>query len=755
MSLMERLTALTSASDTATAPRIFLDLEEAAQEKAKKSYRHHVLLVPCLRALGMPFIALAVLLHDLYLTPTPSAWTIFWRLLTLYALYSVVSWIVLFGFYRKVRKFNLGQFFLLFDIILFLVAIYYSGGEKSWLFFLMMVRTADQTRTTRRKTILFAFASTVGYVLLIVYLVYFERRTLSFPAELTKVWFVFGSNIYLAFVAKASDSLRNIMISAIRVSRDLIRRLEDQSKALQASEARYRLLAENAMDVIWTVDMDMRLTYVSPSVTRLLGFTAEEAMARTMRQAFTPPSFEKAMNILAEEMAIENAGQGDPNRSRILELELVRKDGSIVPVEGNYCFLRDPTGNAISLLAIVRDITERKEVEEERRKLETQLFHSQRMESVGRLAGGVAHDFNNMLAVILGRSEMALESAIHDDRLRENLQEILKAGKRSADLTRQLMAFARKQTAAPKILDLNNTIAGTIKMLQRLIGEDIDLVWVPGHDIWTVKIDPSQLDQILANLVVNARDAISGVGSVTMRTEKVVIDDSVRAKTPEFIPGDYVLLTVTDTGAGMSKEVSEKIFEPFFTTKELGKGTGLGLSTVYGIVKQNDGFIYATSQAGQGTTFKIYLPRFEAEAEQDPSEDGVITPPKGTETILLVEDDEAVLDLTKISLQKLGYTVIAAKSPGEAISLTEEHQGDLHLLVTDVVMPEMNGRELFETLRATSPGLKCLYMSGYTADVITHRGILDEGVNFIQKPFVSNELGAKVKQALDDSEAGM
>ncbi len=260
------------------------------------------------------------------------------------------------------------------------------------------------------------------------------------------------------------------------------------------------------------------------------------------------------------------------------------------------------------------------------------------------------------------------------------------------------------------------------------------------------------MDQILANLVVNARDAISGVGAITLRTENVVIDDSYVAETPEFIPGEYLLLTVSDTGAGMSPEVRENIFEPFFTTKELGKGTGLGLSTVYGIVKQNEGFIYVASEPGKGTTFKIYLPRFEAETAQVLPDEVAGKPPTGTETILVVEDDESILNLSKMILENLGYTVLAAQTPVHAINLVQEHSGELHLLITDVVMPEMNGRALAEQLGAIRANLKCLYMSGYTADVIAHRGILDEGVNFIQKPFGSDGLAAKVRQVLDHLE---
>ncbi|MGA2224887.1 MAG: ATP-binding protein [Syntrophobacteraceae bacterium] len=401
---------------------------------------------------------------------------------------------------------------------------------------------------------------------------------------------------------------------------------------------------------------------------------------------------------------------------------------------------------------IAHDITERKRADEERKKLEEQLFQAQKMESVGRLAGGVAHDFNNMLSIIIGMAEMTLELDLPTEGLRHNIEEILKAGLRSADLTRQLLAFARKQTVIPQILDLNDTISGMLKMLRRLIGEDIDLSWHPGPDLWKVKIDPSQVDQILANLLVNARDAISGIGAVIIRTENVVIDDSYWVETPEFVPGEYILLTVSDTGAGMNEDVRENIFEPFFTTKELGRGTGLGLSTVYGIVKQNDGFIYVASEPGKGTTFRIYLPHFEAETALVPSKEASGRAPTGMETILLVEDDKAVLNLNKIILEKLGYTVIAVPTPRQAIHLVEERLGDLHLLITDVVMPEMNGRELAEQLRAIRPDLKCLYMSGYTADVIAHRGILDKGVNFIQKPFGINDLAVKVRQVLDHSE---
>jgi two-component system, cell cycle sensor histidine kinase and response regulator CckA len=337
------------------------------------------------------------------------------------------------------------------------------------------------------------------------------------------------------------------------------------------------------------------------------------------------------------------------------------------------------------------------------------------------------------------------------ERLYPSLQEIHKAVLRSTSLTRQLLAFARKQTASPKVLDLNDIISNMLKMLRRLIGEDIKLTWRPGHDLWQVKIDPSQIDQILANLLVNARDAISNVGSVNLETENIVMNDSCWPEQTGIVPGKYVLMTVSDSGTGMSKEILDQIFEPFFTTKEVGKGTGLGLATVYGIVRQNNGFIDVQSELGKGTTFKIYLPRFETETLQESAEEPVSGQQTGTETILVVEDDEGMLKLTKTVLESLGYTVIAKRTPKEAIRFVENHAGDLQLLLTDLVMPEMNGRELAERLRIIRTGLKSLYMSGYTANVIVHQGVLEDGVHFIQKPFTMGDLAGIIREVLEPS----
>jgi signal transduction histidine kinase len=427
------------------------------------------------------------------------------------------------------------------------------------------------------------------------------------------------------------------------------------------------------------------------------------------------------------------------------ESEQRTKDGRLFPVEivANYVKYGEVERNC----AFVRDITERKRAEEVREKLQSQLTQAQKMESVGRLAGGVAHDFNNMLQAILGNAAMALQDLPPDSPLREFLEEIEKSGKRSADLTRQLLAFARKQTIAPKVLDLNDTVAGMLKMLRRLIGEDIELAWIPGPNLWPVKMDPSQLDQVLANLCVNARDAIDGVGTVRIETTNATLDDTYVATHPEAVAGAYVLLAVSDTGKGMDAETRSHLFEPFFTTKELGKGTGLGLATVFGIVKQNLGLISVYSEPGQGTTFKVYLPRAEEQAQTTVTA-ALKRDLHGKETVLLVEDEEQVLTLASRILQQQGYTVLAAATPEAALELANREAGQIQLLITDVVMPGMNGRELYERLKEVQPELRCLYMSGYTADVIAHRGVLEGGVHFLQKPFTIEALAGGVREAL-------
>ncbi len=399
---------------------------------------------------------------------------------------------------------------------------------------------------------------------------------------------------------------------------------------------------------------------------------------------------------------------------------------------------------------IIIDITDRKQAEEEQANLREQLQQAQKMESIGRLAGGVAHDYNNMLSVILGYTDLALEKTPSSDPLHADLTEVYNAASRSADITRQLLAFARKQTIVPKIVELNVLIESSLKMLMRLIGENIDLDWHPANELWRIKIDPIQVDQILANLCVNARDAISGTGKIIIETGNAHIDEAYSANHEDATPGDYVMLAFSDDGSGMDNKTLHNIFEPFFTTKDIDRGTGLGLATIYGIVKQNKGFINVNSEPGKGTAFEIYLPRYMSDA-QDKISTGASKGPSGRgETVLLVEDEPAIRKMAQSMLRRLGYTVLTAETPSDAVITAKENSRNIDLLLSDVVMPEMNGRELSNKIRAICPKAKLLFMSGYTANVIANHGIVEEGTNFIQKPFSKKDLGEKIRFVLDN-----
>jgi two-component system cell cycle sensor histidine kinase/response regulator CckA len=431
-----------------------------------------------------------------------------------------------------------------------------------------------------------------------------------------------------------------------------------------------------------------------------------------------------------------------------LEFRILRPNGDTRHVRMIFETFFGADGKPLRRIGTFQDITEAKMAEVERHRLEIQLQQAQKMESVGRLAGGVAHDFNNMLSVILGHVELALQQPDLAQQVHEDLLEILKAGRRSADLARQLLAFARRQTIVLKVLDLNETISGMLRMLERMIGENIVLHWQAEPNLWLVRMDPSQVDQILANLCVNARDAISGIGRITIETENCTHTDSKWTAQERCAPGEYVRLAVSDNGCGMDKETLSRIFEPFFTTKDVGSGTGLGLSTVYGVVKQNNGCINVESEPGLGTTFTIYLPRYVGEEERLRAEEAAAKVPSHG-TILLVEDEPALLKMTAEMLKKQGHTVLAANSPGEAMRLAKQHRGEVHLLMTDVIMPEMNGGELAKNLSMLYPRLKCLFMSGYTADVIASHGMLEQGIYFLQKPFSMKELSSIVQKTFD------
>jgi PAS domain S-box-containing protein len=511
-------------------------------------------------------------------------------------------------------------------------------------------------------------------------------------------------------------------------------------KASESELERLTAAIEQVGETILITDTTGVIQYVSPAVEGITGYSRAELLGKSTSIFKSGQHDDQFYKGLWRTISSGSTWSGRMV-NKCKDGSFITEDATISPVFAS--------NKIINYVAVKHDVTEHLRLSE-------QLQQAQKMEAIGQLAGGIAHDYNNMLGVILGYTEIALDTIDSDDsNLREYLSEIHKATLRSASITSQLLAFARKQTIAPKLLEINDTIVSMLKMLRRLIGENVELVWMPAPDELTVKMDPVQINQILANLCVNSRDAISGAGKIVIETDQFVFDEEYCSEHPGSKIGEYVLLSVSDNGRGMDKATCEKIFEPFFTTKEVGQGTGLGLATVFGIVKQNDGFINVYSEPGSGSIFKIYLPLYEGNAVARPAKNAPEQSSRSKgETILVVEDDQAILRLASKMLTRFGYKVICTSSTSEAISLVESGQ-KIDLLLTDVVMPQMNGRELQERLQKTCPKLRSLFMSGYTANVIAQHGILKDGINFIAKPFSNADLVQTVRQVLDQDNSNI
>ncbi|MGQ9699417.1 MAG: PAS domain S-box protein, partial [Armatimonadota bacterium] len=512
------------------------------------------------------------------------------------------------------------------------------------------------------------------------------------------------------------------------IARDVTER-----KRMEAERARLALAVESAADAIVITDADANIQYVNPAFERMTGYSLEEVRGKTpriLKSGKHGPEFYKDM--------WDTIIRGEVWTGRITNR---RKDGSLYLERCTISSVRDQSGNVLNYVAVKRDITERVALEEK-------LRQSQKMEAVGRLAGGVAHDFNNLLTAISGYSDLLARKMDPDDPLCGYVREIRKAADRASSLTNQLLAFSRRQVMQPKIINLNTTVADMAQMLRRLIGEHIELKTVFGENLWCVKADPSHMEQVVMNLVVNARDAMPDGGRLIIETANVYLDKEYAQHHQPVQPGRYVMLAISDTGCGMDAETLAHAFEPFYTTKEKGKGTGLGLATVYGIVKQSGGYIWVYSEPGKGTTFRVYLPAVDGEPNV-PEEVSYRSPDlAGDETVLLVEDEDAVRSLLKGVLASYGYTVLDASNGSEALDVAAKYQGPIHVVVTDVVMPEMGGRALTEKLVQQRPDVKVVFMSGYTGDAIAHHGVLDEGVEFLQKPFPLEAVAAKIRSVM-------
>jgi PAS domain S-box-containing protein len=512
----------------------------------------------------------------------------------------------------------------------------------------------------------------------------------------------------------------------------------------RASEARKGAILSAALDCIITIDHQGRIVEFNPAAERTFGYTAAEALGQELAELIVPPPLrEQHRRGLAHYLT---SGHG-PVIGRRLELTARRADGSEFPVE--VAIIAIPTDGPPMFTGFLRDISERRRAEEALHQSEAQLRQSQKMEAVGRLAGGVAHDFNNLLTVITGRTELLLLRLPADDPRRRDIELVRKTADRASSLTHQLLAFSRKQMLQPRVLDLNGVAATMAQMLKPLIGETIELITLLDPALGRVKADPAQIEQILMNLAVNARDAMPQGGRLTIETANVELDDAFVEEHPGSSTGPHAMIRVRDTGTGMSAEVQAHVFEPFFTTKGVGKGTGLGLATVYGIVKQHGGYVGIESAPGEGTSVSVYLARVAATGDgpSEPEPDAPRATVSGT--VLVVEDEQELRELTAEVLGLAGYVVLSAASPTEALEISRSYRGPIQLLLTDVVMPEMSGRNLAELLLPAHPGMKVLYMSGYTDDAIVHHGVLDPGTTLLQKPFTPDSLTRMVGDVLE------
>jgi signal transduction histidine kinase len=518
------------------------------------------------------------------------------------------------------------------------------------------------------------------------------------------------------------------------LSSSAVTRTSDEHRDGADSERIARDVLNSLVEGCQVIGFDYTYVYVNDTVVAQGQQPRERLIGRTMMECYPgieqTPMFEALRRCMGE------------RRHDRMENQFTFPDGSTGWFE--LRFVPVPEGTCILSL----DVTAQKRAAATLSRTEEQLRHAQKMDAIGRLAGGVSHDFNNMLSVILSYTGQILSELERDDPLRADLEQIEKAGERAADLTRQLLTFSRQQVVLPRVLDLTQIVAGMEKMLGRLLGADVEVTLLPDSRLGKVKADPGQIEQIVMNLAVNARDAMPRGGKLTIQTNSTELDDHYASEHLGVTPGPYVMLAVTDTGTGMSPETQAQIFEPFFTTKERGKGTGLGLSIVFGIVKQGGGHVWVYSERGQGTTFKVYFPRTDAKADTIPSQPPPTESGRGSETILLVEDDDQVRAAARGILRRSGYTVLDAPGPGEALLVVEKYGARIHLLVTDVVLPRMNGPELVDRIRVTRPGIKVLFMSGYTDEAIIQHGLLDSGVAFLQKPIVPDILTRKVREAL-------
>lgn len=643
----------------------------------------------------------------------------------------IYGWVVILYFCKSipfaVRAISVSLISYLLGITL-LLALGPFGGGPVWLFaFPVIVAILLDLRIS-----LISLAVNAGTLIIVGILLKFGHMEWDYPvANPAEKWIVISLNFLLL------NSIVTISIALISEGmQNLLKRQKSMLASLEKSEEKFRVLFEFAPDACYLSSLEGTLIDGNKTAEKLLGYNKEELIGKNFLELnlLPPEQLPKARELMSKNF--EGKGTGPD------EFILNRKNDENVLVEIGTRPIE--IGGQKIVLGIVRDISER-------RRLEEQLHQAQKMEAIGMLAGGVAHDFNNILTSIIGNASLALMEIDKGDSLREEIEEIKAAGEKAAALTRQLLAFSRKQIIQPKVVGLNELLSGMEKMLGRLIGENIELVTILEPALWPVKADPGQIEQVIMNLTINSRDAMPKGGKLIIETANVDLNRNYFRNhgIKEEQPGPYVMLAVSDTGIGMDKETREHIFDPFYTTKETGKGTGLGLSTIYGVVRQSNGFVWVYSEPGRGSTFKVYLPRAEENVGAEEQERIPVGEPGGSETVLIVEDNDSLRRLARTVLKQKGYKVLEAENGEEALRVSNEHEGAIDLLVTDVVMPKKSGRETAERLQQIYPRMKVIYMSGYTDNAIVQHGVLEPGLNFIEKPFSPADLARKVREVLD------
>jgi PAS domain S-box-containing protein len=723
--------------------KVDLDPSEARKNKELRRYRLNAIQIPRLRLLGFGLLSFFIFLHNLVILE-PFSWFPFFLCTIILFSYALLSWLILYLFFSKLKAIDLSLFFLNADIFIFILVIYFTGGEKSWLFFLLMVRVADQTNTNFKRVLYFSHLSVLSYFLLLSYLSLVEHRSLAWPIELSKILFIYSSNFYIALTAKTAEKLRNRTGASIRKARDELIRRKKIEDALRESEERFKDISYSMADWIWEVDKNGLYKYASGKVKQILGYDPNEIIDKTPFDLMPKKEAERVAEFFRK-IASE--------KKPIIDLENwnLTKAGKKVCLLTNGVPILDESNELIGYRGVDKDITERKQIEVEKKKLEAQLQRAQKMEAIGALAGGVAHDLNNILSGLVGYPELLLMDLPEDSPLKKSILIIQKSGQKAAAIVQDLLTLARRGVAVEEIVSINEIINDYFKSteheklqkyhpnVQCKISSETNLLNILGS--------PVHLFKTVMNLVSNAAEAIGDSGEIIISTRNEYIDKPITGY-DHVVEGDYVVLTVADNGMGILAEDIEKIFEPFYTKKKMGRsGTGLGMAVVWGTVKDHNGYIDVQSTKGKGTTFRLYFPVTRKEVAEEKTAVS-IDDYRGTETVLIVDDIQEQREIASAMLSKLGYSVATVSSGEEAVDYMRKNSPNL--IVLDMIMdPGIDGLETFKRILKLNPGQKAIITSGFSeTERVKEAQRLGVGA-YVKKPYLLERLGLAVRTELD------